>query len=117
MAYRLFVDSSNGLTIYPEYDFQQGKTKIQDASRSRSAALYQYKWAAYDTIKFSVSYVNSEMKSIVNSWWESNTDLLFKSESETAVYSVHIVNKKSPIGGFVRPYDDLYEGKIELEGY
>ena len=54
---------------------------------------------------------------VVNSWWESNTELLFMKVGGTQVYSVRIENNNAPIRKFVEPYDDLYEGKIELETY
>ncbi len=117
MAFRLFVDSNNGVTLEVEYDYDDQREKIEDRHRVRNGGQYFYKWSAFDKISFSVKYVNSSTRSIVNSWWESNTDLLFKDENETKVYSVHLLNDNLPISKFIKPHDDLWQGTIELEGY
>ncbi len=117
MSWRLFVDSTDGVSLEPEYDFLEDTRKIENRYRSRDASEFVYKWGEFDRFKMSVMFVNSEIKSIVNSWWSSNTDLLFKSESASAVHSVHLVSGRLPIGGFIKPYDTLFKGVIELEVY
>jgi len=67
--------------------------------------------------KFTVNYVNSSFNAIVNSWWDTNTNLLFMKQGETQVYSVRLSNRSSPIDGFVKPYDDLFKGIINLGTY
>jgi hypothetical protein len=117
MAYRLFVDSSNGVTIEPEWDFKYQDKKIEDEHRMRSGGRYVYKWGSFKKWKVPVNYVNSSFMAIVNSYWASNTALLFKSQSDSAVYSVQITNDDLPIAEFVKPYDTLFKGVIELETY
>lgn len=116
MAFRLFVDSSTGVTVYPEWNFEQDTTKIEDEHRARSGARYVYKWGQYEKFKFSVSWVNSEFRSIVNSWWSTNTKLLFMEEGSTEVYSVQLVGDL-PVNEYMKPYRDQFGGVIELEGY
>lgn len=115
--FRLFVDSSNGVDIDPEYDLVFQDTKIEDRHRARSSDAYVYKWGEYKRIKFSVSYVDSSFKAIVNSYWSSNTNLLFMEVGASAVYSVRLMNKELPVGKYIKPYTDLFRGVIELEGY
>ncbi|MCK5609646.1 hypothetical protein KAR91_47675 [Candidatus Pacearchaeota archaeon] len=117
MAFRLFVDSSNGLTVEPEWDYKEESQKIETRSRVRSGAEYVYKWAEFEKIKFSVSFVDSNFKSIVNSWWSNNTDLLFMEEGSSVVTSVHLSNGKTPVGKFIKPYNNLSKGIIELSTY
>lgn len=117
MTFRLFVDSSTGLDVFPEYDFKDSGEKIETRLRTRDASEYVYKWSEYQKIKFSVAFVNSEFKSVVNSWWSSNTDLLWMEVGGTSVTSVHLVNKDKPIDRFQKPYTDLFGGTIELESY
>lgn len=117
MAFRLFVDSSNGVDVEPEYDFSDSKIKIEDRHRTRSGAEYVYKWGGYVDIKMSVMYVNSEFKSIVNSWWSSNTSLLWMEEGGTQVFSVRLVNNEQPVSDIVKPYTNVFKGTIELKGY
>lgn len=117
MSWRLFVNSADGLSLDPEFSFKQATRKIESRHRSRDASEFVYKWGEYDRFSVPVMYVNSETQSIVNSWWSSNADLLFKSESASAVYSVHLVNRELPIGEFIKPYDTLFKGVIELAVY
>lgn len=117
MAYRLFVDSSNGVTITPEYNFKEEGKKIENVHRVRSGAQYVYLWGSYNKWKFTVKYVNSEFKSIVNSWWETNTNLLFMEEGSSKVSTVRLSSKKLPVGKYMKPYDNEFQGVIELETY
>lgn len=113
----LFPSSGNHVDLYPEWDIKDESQKIEDVHRPRSGSQYRYKWGEFFRKKFSLTDVSSSDASLVNSWWGSNTDLLFTQDSGTTVNSVHIVNGKTPLGGQMEPYDDLYEGSIELEGY
>jgi len=115
--YRLFVDSNNGVDLYPEWDYEEGGQKIEDRHRTRSGAEYVYTWAEYDLIKFSVTYVSSSTKAVVNSWWSSNTDLLFMRQGDADVTSCRLLNKSKPIGKLVKPYADQFSGRIELGTY
>lgn len=117
MAYRLFVNSSNGVTLYPEWDYTENDKKIEDRHRTRSGAEYVYKWGGYRQRKFSVRYVDSATMAIVNSWWNSNTPLLFMKEGDTDITSCYLTNRDKPISKFIKPYDTLFEGVIELGEY
>lgn len=117
MSYRLFVDSSTGVSLDPTYEFERRDTKVEDQHRTRSGARYVYKWGQYAKFKVPVEFVSSADASQVNSWWGANTKLLFKNESDSTVFSVQIVNKNLPMGEYQQPYDDLFNGVIELEGY
>ena len=64
-----------------------------------------------------IAFVDSSFKAVVNSWWNTNTDLLWMEEGGADVTSVHLTNKSQPIDGFVKPYNDLFKGKIELGTY
>ena len=115
--YRLFVNSSTGLDIDPEYDYEEGAEKQESSHRSMTGRLYKYKWGSFRSFKFSTQFVNSSFMSIVNSWWESNTELKFMKTNGTEVYSVRIENRETPIRQVIEPYDDLFKGRIELETY
>lgn len=117
MAIRLFVDSSNGISIEPEWDYAEIDKKIEDEHRTRGGGRYVYKWGSYRKWKLPVSLVDSSFAAVVNSWWLSNTQLRIKSESSAQVYSVQITNDAKPLGEYTKPYDSLYQGTIELETY
>jgi len=115
--FRLFIDSSTGLDVEPEWSYEDRTTKMEDRHRARSSVEYVYKWSEYNVFNVPVMYVNSEFRAIVNSWWSSNTDLKWMEEGTAAVYNVRITNKNKPIGKHVAPYRDQFEGIIELESY
>ena len=115
--FRLFIDSDNGVDVNPLYDYVEVDKKVESRHRTRSGNEYAYKFGDYQHIKMSVTYVDSTFKAIVNSWWNSNADLLFMEEGGTEISSVHLINKELPIGKFMKPYTDQFGGKIELGSY
>lgn len=117
MAYILFISSGTDVTIEPEFDFREAKRKQETRHRTQGGREYVYKWGNYTTWRFSVEYVNSSFRAIVNSWWDSNADLLFMHDTDLVVSSVRLLGTREPISGFVRPYDDLFKGTIELGTY
>jgi len=117
MTYRLFVDSSTGIDVEPEYDFEQTAKKEQSMHRTPTGKKYKYTWGTWQKFEFSVMYVNSSYMSIVNSWWENNTELLFMKTGGTQVYSIRVEGNDAPIRNVIAPYDDLFEGTIVLETY
>jgi len=118
MTFRLFVDSGNGVDVEPTWGYSQSDEKIENRHRVRSGKSYVYKWGEFKRYKLPMTYVDSNFKSIVNSYWNTNTQLLFMEVGNpSSVSSVRISNKKIPIGLNVEPYADLFEGVIELETY
>lgn len=115
--FRLFVNSSTGVDIEPEYNFKDSGERIESRHRTRDGSEYAYRWGSFRAFKMDVTYVDSAFKSFVNSWWDSGTDLLFMETGTTDVYSVHIVNKNRPVDRLIKPYTDLFRGTIELETY
>lgn len=115
--YRLFIDSDNGVDVYPMPNFKEKDKKVENRIRVKSGREYVYKFGDYQQFKMEVTYVTSSFKAVVNSWWNSNAELLFKVTSETQVYSVHLVNGDKPIDHYMHPYTDQFGGTIELSTY
>lgn len=118
-TYELGITSATAITLYPEYDLKIEEKQIRNEHRSKSGKLRVYKWGDYNRINFNVNWLAAADAAIVNSWWDSNTELLFFVTSDTAtqVYSVMILNKETPMNQFNAPYREYYKGKILLEGY
>jgi len=118
MTYRLFVDSNNGIDVEPEYDYKEPDEKIENRHRVRSGEEYVYKWGEFNRWEFSVEYINSSDRAIINSWWSSNTDLLWMEEGSSVVSSVHITNKTKPVDKPHKPYSlTLWKGVLKLGSY
>lgn len=107
--------SSTAVTLYPEFDYKDKRTKIEQSHRLQNGDRYVYKTGVYDNFQFKNKFFPSSDAAVVNSWWESNTELLFWIDSD--VSSVMLVNKSKPFDQFQRPYTDLMQGTIKLEGY
>lgn len=114
---------SNFVTVEPEYNFKDSGYKVETRHRTRAGKEYTYKWGDVGQLKMEVKYVNSSFKAIVNSWYGDNTDLLWAEKGAGGgiggadITSLHITNKSKPISGFMKPYDDLFKGIIELGTY
>ena len=117
MTFRLFVDSSTGVDVDPEWDYKEASEKVESRHRTRDGSEFVYKWGDIGNIQFTVSFVDSSFRAQVNSWWGGNQALLWMEEGGSDVTSVYLVNRTKPIDQFVRPYDDLFKGKIELGTY
>ena len=115
--FRLFVDSSTGVDIDPEYDYKEQDFKVEDKHRTRSGREYRYKWGDVEKITMGMRFVNSSTMSQINDWWKDNTDLLWMEVGGSSVSSFHLSNKSKPIDKRIKPYTDQFAGKIELESY
>ena len=117
MGWILFVDSSNSVTLDPEYDFKKVTIKVEDEHRMRQGNMFRYKWGEYTRWEFSVMFISSADQFTINNWHSETEKLLLMEEGGTQVFSVYLTNKESPIAQLIKPYNDQYRGKIELETY
>lgn len=117
MGWILFVNSSSSVTIEPTYGFKRQDDKLEQVTRTRSGRRYNYLWGSFKKWSFPVEFVDSSFMSTVNTWWGSNANLLLLNNSTSNVYSVNITNNILPIAEFIKPYDDMYKGVIEVETY
>lgn len=118
-TYELGISSSDAVEIAPDYDSQFEVKQIRSEHRTPTGKLRIYKWGDYYRASMKVMWMVDTAASLVNSWWETNTELLLFITSSTAteIHSVYIRNDESPFSKFMIPYDNYYEGEIELETY
>lgn len=116
MTFYLSSDTTT-LAFDPEYDYRDDAQKEETRHRTPTGREYVYKWGDYLTWKMTVSYVDSAFKCTVNSWWAGNERLLFQPMSSTEVYSVYLNGRTTPVTKRIKPYDDQFEGVIELGTY
>lgn len=118
-TFELGISSATAVTLYPEWDYWEGEKQIRTEMRAKSGRLRLYKWYDYEKISFSNNWVPASDAAVVNSWWDSNTKLLFfiTSGSATEVHSVMLMNDDTPLAAYNKPYNNYFKGKIELEGY
>ena len=118
-TFQLGISSADAITLIPEEDFRNAKSQIRNEHRTRGGRLYVYKWADYRKINFALDLIPAADAATINSWWDTNTELLFfvNSDTETEVFSVLIMNEESPLPQYRFPYVEYYKGKLELETY
>jgi len=118
-TFELGPTSATAVTLYPEWDYWNGEKQVRTEKRAKSGRLRVYKWYDYERIDFGLNWVPASDAAVVNSWWDSNTELLWfvTSDSTTEVHSVMILNEETPLAAYNKPYNNYYKGKIELEGY
>jgi len=116
---QLGPDSSTAITLHPEWDYEFKTSQTRSDMRTPAGKLYQYKYGDYKSFDLSLEYFPSSEASIVNSWADTNTDLLFFVTSDTAteVNSVRIMNDESPFSEFNEPFVDRWKGSLTLETY
>ena len=119
ITYSLGITSATEVELIPEWSYKNGDTMKYSRYRTAAGRLYQYKWHDYKKISFPTKFVTSETMSIVNSWWNTQTKLLFfvNDGGTVSVTSVFIVNKDAPFRENIKPYTEYWQGAIELEEY
>jgi hypothetical protein len=112
---------SSVIELDPDYDYTFELTKVQTDHRTRSGKLFSYKFATYRRFEVPESWVNSSQRTLVNSWWETNTELAFFDDYDTypqSYWNVRIMNDKEPYPEFIKPYfKQFYSGELILETY
>lgn len=111
------VDSLNNIYMTPDFDFENVGEKIENRHRVRSGEEYVYTWGKFKKFNMGVSFVDSGFKSIVNSYWSNNTELLLVQSGDMDISSVRFANNELPVGELIKPYTDLFKGTISLETY
>lgn len=103
------------LPVVLEPQYSSGVKKFEYKSRTSTGNQSVYKHSQKNKFKIPVRYVNSEFKSVVNSWYENNTEVIFTVDSTE--YNVLLTGKNTPINSFDSPYTDQFKGIIELETF
>jgi len=117
LIFQLGPASATAVTLLPEWDFTAPKKQLKSETRTQTGRLFRHLWANYESYKVPLEYVPASVANVVNSWWATQTNLILFITSSTAteVHSVQIMNDNAPLAKFHEPYDDYYDGVIELE--
>lgn len=103
--------------VNPEYDFSEPDKKIESNHTSRNGKRFKYLWGETKNTKFSVSYVDSSFKTIVNSWWGANASLRYFDDVLSVTNSGWLMGDEKPVSQRIKPYDDLFAGVINLGSF
>ena len=119
LTFELGIDSSTAIELNVKYNTIISKQQMRSAHRTLSGNLYIYRWSNFIKHKINVDFMQSSNAAIINSWWETNTELLLfvTSDGTTEVQSVMLLNKDFPMNKYVKPYNIYLSGKLQLESY
>jgi len=115
------TDVTSFLEVYPDYDYAFPLTKEQIQNRTLSGKLYSYTFFTYNKFEIPESWVNSENRTTINSFWQTNANLEFYTDYNSypnSYYDVRITNDEEPYPQFVKPYfNQFFRGTLKLEEY
>ena len=119
ITYSLGPSSETEVIFYPDWNYSKGDDMSKSTWRTRNGRLFSYKWYTYNKIKFDTSWIINSDAAIVNSWWSSQTKLLFfkNTDGTVDVTSCMLTAKESPFQSHPEPYPEYFKGAIELEEY
>jgi len=118
-TYLLGTNSATGIVLIPEWDYSFGEEISRSSFRTRNGRLFSYKWHDYNKIKFDTNWVTNSNAAIVNSWWDTQTKLIFIDITDTTatITSCMLIGKEAPFREHPEPYVEYFKGVIELEEY
>ena len=118
MTWHLQLGTNTGTQIHfsPEPDFSRPSQKIESRHRTPTGREYVYKWGDMQRWSMSVRYVSSNDAAIVQSWWNTNAELLLL-EPGGDVHSVWLTNEESPMANLDVPYADQWTILLNLGTY
>jgi|GEM_PF-6532100 len=135
--FRLGVDSSTAIDIYPDKSFAEKEKQVVSQHRNKNGSYKRYIWGSFTGFSFGLNYVSISDTNQINEWYDNNTVLtLFedvlpssnkfilnisklnigKVSHDTDHTGLVLTNKSSPMDRHAPPYDTLYKGKLKLEG-
>lgn len=118
--YWIGPDGDNLIEMFPNWDYRAGDIQHAAKQRTGSGRGYIRKFYDYKQISFTTDFVNGSHASIVNSWWDSGSTLIWRITNKGATISedsVLLMNKLAPFGELNKSYGDVHKGRILLEGY
>jgi len=110
------------IDIFPDYRYSFPETKNQIDHRTLSGKLFSYKFFTFNRFEVPLSWVNSDNRLLVNSWWNDNSNLVYfenyPDTSSGAGFEVRITNPEEPFPSYNRMYEyQFYAGSVVLEEY
>lgn len=105
------------VVLRPGYDYANLKIIGRGDIRAKGGSLFTFTEGNYRQIVIPETFVTSATRLLVNSWWETSTDLEFFEDSDIADFeNVRIVGSSEPYPQFVQPYfQQFYVGELVLE--
>lgn len=105
------------IVLHPEWSFQERARLLKAEHRTMGGDLHSLVWNKYFAYRVPLRFLADSEADLINWWWGEQLALQFTldtSDSESR-YIVRIVNDVQPIGGRMRPNENLWQGTLLLE--
>jgi len=103
------------IKLTPERNYKRVDKPVDFSVKLATGNIDRIRYDTFAAFKIPVKYISSAHMAIINSWWYSGAELTYHEDAD--VYSVMVLNDRTPIPDAVTPYVDQFEGTIELEVY
>lgn len=107
------------ITLYPDYTFSNALNIQREDVRTKYGSLYTYiQQGTHRIIRIPETWVSSMNKNLVNSWWQTGTNLRFIEDNSnpSSYYTVRIMGIEEAYQTYVKPYFQQFNsGELILE--
>lgn len=94
-----------------DWDSRNDKTIIKSEIPTIGGYVSSYLWGSFNNFSLNINYITTSDALILNSWWETNTELTLYYETT----SYNVLLRESPFKSLNRPYFDQYTGVLIFE--
>lgn len=115
------ANSSVYVDLTTDKAFKEAETLLLTSNRAAAGTYNEYKWGSYKAFDVPLKWVTHSSHSLISSWWNSRAKCVLRYYDEvtdtSSLTNVLIMNDKFPLSKIHKPHHDIYQGKLELEGY
>jgi hypothetical protein len=117
-AARLWYGSGY-VSLPANWGFDRAAEAVRDSYRAPAGTLHAYDHGFFTVWRIDCDFVPAADAAVVNSWWQTGClcRLEISSDGASAVWSVQIVNDKSPFDAWAKANADRRNGTVELSTY
>ena len=106
------TDLTITVSLDTDFEFQLTAELLVSRNSAVGGTLSQKLWGGYEQFNVPLRYLSGSDALQLNEWWADTDELVFYYDQTS--YNVYIVNQTTPIGSLERPYQDTWEGTLEL---
>lgn len=106
------TDATITVSLDTDYDFQLNAELIVSRDSAIGGTLSQYLWGKHERFTVPLRYLSGNDAAQLNEWWADTDELVFYYDSTS--YDVYIINQERPVQSLEKPYQDTWQGDLEL---